>query len=77
MSTECKRQVSAEFWRDVSNSRLIERRTFAHTLSQAAEIWQHVSSECLILAVRLHDADRSFLYRDFHVDTVVDPEAAR
>ena len=29
------------------------------------------------LAVRLHDADRSFLYRDFHVDTVVDPEAAR
>ncbi|MCW2928269.1 MAG: hypothetical protein JWM86_2237 [Thermoleophilia bacterium] len=29
------------------------------------------------LAVRLHDADRSFLYRDFHVDRVVDPEAAR
>ncbi len=29
------------------------------------------------LAARLHDADRSFLYRDFHVDTVVDPEAAR
>ena len=29
------------------------------------------------LAVRLHDADRSFLYRDFHVDHVPDPEAAR
>lgn len=29
------------------------------------------------LAMRLHDADRSFLYRDFHVDTIVDPEAAR
>lgn len=29
------------------------------------------------LAVRLHDADRSFLYRDFHVDTVVSPEAIR
>ena len=29
------------------------------------------------LAMRLHDADRSFLYRDFHVDTVVDPEATR
>jgi hypothetical protein len=28
------------------------------------------------LARRLHDADRSFLYRDFHVDHVVDPEAA-
>ena len=28
------------------------------------------------LARTLHDADRSFLYRDFHVDTVVDPEAA-
>jgi S-adenosylmethionine-diacylglycerol 3-amino-3-carboxypropyl transferase len=26
------------------------------------------------LAMRLHDADRAFLYRDFHVDTVVDPE---
>jgi len=29
------------------------------------------------LARRLHEADRSFLYRDFHVDTIVDPEAAR
>ncbi|MCW2923941.1 MAG: hypothetical protein JWM98_1345 [Thermoleophilia bacterium] len=29
------------------------------------------------LAQRLHDADRSFLYRDFYVDTIVDPEAAR
>ena len=28
------------------------------------------------LAQRLHDADRSFLYRDFHVDRIVDPEAA-
>jgi S-adenosylmethionine-diacylglycerol 3-amino-3-carboxypropyl transferase len=28
------------------------------------------------LARRLHDADRAFLYRDFHVDRVVDPEAA-
>lgn len=28
------------------------------------------------LAVRLHDADRSFLYGDFHVDRVIDPEAA-
>ncbi|MEO6867064.1 MAG: DUF3419 family protein [Gaiellales bacterium] len=27
------------------------------------------------LAMRLHDADRSFLYRDFHVDEVADPEA--
>lgn len=29
------------------------------------------------LARDLHDADRSFLYRDFHVDRVVDPEAVR
>jgi S-adenosylmethionine-diacylglycerol 3-amino-3-carboxypropyl transferase len=28
------------------------------------------------LAMRLHDADRSFLYRDFHVDQVVDPKTA-
>jgi S-adenosylmethionine-diacylglycerol 3-amino-3-carboxypropyl transferase len=28
------------------------------------------------LARRLHDADRSFLYRDFHVDSVIDPEVA-
>ena len=28
------------------------------------------------LAARLHDADRSFLYRGFHVDRIVDPEAA-
>lgn len=28
------------------------------------------------LASRLHEADRSFLYRDFHVDRVLDPEAA-
>ena len=29
------------------------------------------------LAMRLHDADRSFLYRDFHVDRIVEPEEAR
>jgi S-adenosylmethionine-diacylglycerol 3-amino-3-carboxypropyl transferase len=29
------------------------------------------------LAVRLHDSDRAFLYRDFHVDRIVDPEACR
>lgn len=29
------------------------------------------------LAQRLHDADRSFLYRGFHVDRVIDPEAGR